>query len=36
VVDPGFMVDPGDWDTLNQPHNPNQPRKATIAASVSE
>jgi hypothetical protein len=26
VVDPGFMVDPVDWDTPNQPHNPDQPR----------
>jgi hypothetical protein len=26
VVDLGFMVDPVDWDTPNQPHNPNQPR----------
>jgi hypothetical protein len=22
VVDPGFVVDPVDWDTPNQPHNP--------------
>jgi hypothetical protein len=36
VVDPGFVVDPGDVDTHNQPHNPDQPRKATIAASMSE
>jgi hypothetical protein len=28
VVDPGFMVDLGDWDTLNQPHSPDQPRKS--------
>jgi hypothetical protein len=28
VVDPGFTVDPGDWDTPDQPHNPNQPRKS--------
>jgi hypothetical protein len=26
VVDPGFMVDPVDWDTPNQPHYPDQPR----------
>jgi hypothetical protein len=26
VVDPGFVVDPVDWDTPNQPHNPDQPR----------
>jgi hypothetical protein len=28
VVDPGFMVDLGDWDTPNQPHSPDQPRKS--------
>jgi len=26
VVDPGFMVDPVDWDTPDQPHNPDPPR----------
>ena len=26
VVDPGSEVDPGDWDTPNQPHNPDPPR----------
>jgi hypothetical protein len=25
VVDPGYEVDPVDWDTPNQPHNQNQP-----------
>ena len=25
VVDPGYEVDLVDWDTPNQPHNPNQP-----------
>jgi hypothetical protein len=26
VVDPGFVVDLVDWDTPNQPHNPDPPR----------
>jgi hypothetical protein len=28
VVDSGFVVDRVDWDTPNQPHSPNQPRKS--------
>jgi hypothetical protein len=30
MVDRGFMVDPVDWGTPNQPHNPDQPRKRWI------
>jgi len=36
VVDPGFVVDPVDRGTPNQPHNPDQPRKGTIIVLASE
>jgi len=36
MVDRGFMVDPVDWGTPNQPHNPDQPRKRWIIALASE